>query len=303
MKKASQLKAEARAALSSSGMRKTTLLFLLAIIGIGIVAIIGMSILMLIPIIGVLIFVVLYFGLFFFIIELTYKYNAACLDIAHGERKTLRDIFDFSGNDSHTRSFLGLFIPGLVIFLLACATIIPCIFIFKDRVYEFIMSFSNPESLDLVSFLPFTIIMMIFSIILMIPAYIYFYACSLTPFLAHDNSQMGIFACVKKSIVTMKGNKLRLMVLDLTFIGWYALGYLCAYIPILLGKIGISSLLGVIIYLVANIAIMCHVYPYWTISRANFYKDLTDANNIVQDVLDDPEDNDNEALDKILRNS
>ena len=101
----------------------------------------------------------------------------------------------------------------------------------------------------------------------------------------------------------MKGNKLRLMVLDLTFIGWYALGYLCAYIPILLGKIGISSLLGVIIYLVANIAIMCHVYPYWTISRANFYKDLTDANNIVQDVLDDPEDNDNEALDKILRNS
>ena len=128
----------------------------------------------------------------------------------------------------------------------------------------------------------------------------YFYACSLTQFLAHDNPERGIVECVKKSIVTMKGNKLRLMVLDLTFIGWWLLCYLCALIPIAFASIGLPIAVGYIFYFASYIAIMCHVLPYWTTSRAHFYKDLMDTKNVIQDVLDDPEEDDNEDLNKIL---
>ena len=302
MKKASQLKAEARASLAGKGMRLTTLLYWLAIFGIGILTVIVMVILMhILQGVGILIAILLYFALLFFMLALFYKYNAACLDISHGGYKTFKDIFDFSGHDSIVRSFLGLFIPGLIVFLLACATIIPCTFIFSNCIQSNLAIFSTNALDQAGSMIQFTIISLLFLMVLMIPSLIYYYACSLTPFLAHDNPQSGIVECVKKSIVMMKGNKLRLMWLDITFIGWILLIWLTSSACIAIMQLGIAGMvLGVILYLVAYFGILCHVFPYWTTSRAHFYKDLMDANNVVQDVLDDPENPEDEDLDKII---
>ena len=291
MKKASEIKAEALASLEGKDMRKTTLLFWVLIFGVAIVMMIAMAILILIPFLGILAAIVIYFALLFMIMTLIYKYNAACLDISHGKSRTLKDILDFSGNDSLLRSFLGLFIPGMVVFIMGCVTMVPFYFIFT----KLIMPAIPPALLILVGF--------IFSVILLIPAFIYYYACSLSPFLAHDYPQKGIVECVKKSIATMKGNKLRLMWLDLTFIGWYLLIFLAGLILSYVARYGIfAMLLGMAIYIVIYIAIMCHVFPYWTTARAHFYNHLMDNKNIVQDILDDPEDPDEEDLDRILNN-
>ena len=99
--------------------------------------------------------------------------------------------------------------------------------------------------------------MVIFLLILGGIACIYF-ALSFFPafYIMIDHPDMPVFACITKSFLMMKGNKIRLLLLELSFIGWFLLAIL---------SFGVGFF---------------WVMPYYLQSMTNFYLDLTRAFDI-----------------------
>ena len=64
----------------------------------------------------------------------------------------------------------------------------------------------------------------LWSLLFVIPGIIMTYAYAMTPYIMHDNPEMGAMECIKKSKAMMKGYKWKLFLLDLGFIGWMLLG-------------------------------------------------------------------------------
>ncbi len=99
--------------------------------------------------------------------------------------------------------------------------------------------------------------MVIFLVILGGIAAVYF-ALSFFPafYILIDDPNISVVACIAKSFQMMKGNKIRLLLLELSFIGWFLLAIL---------SFGIGLL---------------WVTPYYIQSLTNFYLDLTRAFDI-----------------------
>ena len=76
------------------------------------------------------------------------------------------------------------------------------------------------------------------------------YAYSMTPYILDEHPEIGAWDASKRSREMMKGHKLRLFWLDLSFIGWFLLSIL---------TLGIGFL---------------WLIPYNEVSRVAFYNDL-----------------------------
>lgn len=87
-------------------------------------------------------------------------------------------------------------------------------------------------------------------LLLIVPGIIKGYSYALTPYLLKDHPELKFNAAIEESMRLMSGNKMRLFLLDLSFIGWF--------------------LLGLITFGIA----MLWVNPYWSTARAAFYEDL-----------------------------
>jgi uncharacterized membrane protein len=87
-------------------------------------------------------------------------------------------------------------------------------------------------------------------LLLIIPGIIKGYSYALTPYLLKDHPELKFNAAIEESMRLMSGNKMRLFILDLTYIGWFLL---CIV------TFGIATL---------------WVNPYWCTARAAFYEDL-----------------------------
>ncbi|HEY8444131.1 MAG TPA: DUF975 family protein [Clostridia bacterium] len=59
---------------------------------------------------------------------------------------------------------------------------------------------------------------------LIVPGFIKAYAYAMTPYIAVEYPELSPADCIKMSNDMMKGNKGRLFLLDLSFIGWFLLG-------------------------------------------------------------------------------
>ena len=90
-------------------------------------------------------------------------------------------------------------------------------------------------------------------LLLIIPGIIKGYSYALTPYLLKDHPELKFNAAIEESMRLMSGNKMRLFLLDLSFIGWFLLGLI---------TFGIAFL---------------WVTPYWNTARAAFYEDLMKA--------------------------
>ena len=90
----------------------------------------------------------------------------------------------------------------------------------------------------------------LWSLLLIIPGIIKYYSYALTPYILNDNPDMRYNAAIDKSMAMMKGHKMDLFRLDLSFIGWFILGLITCYIGFL------------------------WILPYWQTARAHFYLDL-----------------------------
>ena len=66
----------------------------------------------------------------------------------------------------------------------------------------------------------------LWTLLLIIPGIIKTFAYSLTPYILKDNPELSCLQAIERSRLMMKGNKWRLFVLILSFIGWFLLGIL-----------------------------------------------------------------------------
>ena len=90
----------------------------------------------------------------------------------------------------------------------------------------------------------------LWSLLLIIPGLIKGYSYAMTPYLLKDEPELSFNAAIEKSMEMMTGNKMKLFLLDLSFIGWMLLCIL---------TLGIGFL---------------WLIPYMQESRVAFYEDL-----------------------------
>lgn len=95
------------------------------------------------------------------------------------------------------------------------------------------------------------IFIFLWSLLFLIPGIVKSYSYSQAIFLSYDNPEWDWKQCIDESRRIMDGNKWKLFVLDLSFIGWYIVGMLACGIGVL------------------------WVDPYRQMARAEFYQELT----------------------------
>ena len=95
-----------------------------------------------------------------------------------------------------------------------------------------------------------TVYTMLWTLLLIVPGIIKGYSYAMTSFIMHDNPQFTADECIETSMRMMDGNKWKLFLLDLSFIGW---ALLCCL------TFGIGLL---------------WLTPYMQCSRAKFYEEL-----------------------------
>lgn len=95
-----------------------------------------------------------------------------------------------------------------------------------------------------------TIYTLLWSLLLVIPGIIKCYSYALTDYILKENPELRNNAAIEKSMAMMAGHKMKLFLLDLSFIGWAILCLL---------TLGLGLLF---------------LQPYMQVSRAAFYEDL-----------------------------
>ena len=93
---------------------------------------------------------------------------------------------------------------------------------------------------------------MLWTLLLIIPGIVKSYSYSMTPYILRDDPTIKYNAAIEKSMRMMSGNKMKLFLLDLSFIGW---GILCIF------TLGVGLLF---------------LTPYMQTAHAHFYNDLKD---------------------------
>lgn len=109
---------------------------------------------------------------------------------------------------------------------------------------------NNYERAFLVPFLS-GLFLILWFLLLVIPGFIKSYAYSMAIYVAEDEPELKPIECIRKSEKLMKGHKMDLFILDLTFIGWLLLGII---------TLGIG---------------LIFVSPYMEMAHAEFYRELT----------------------------
>ncbi len=97
------------------------------------------------------------------------------------------------------------------------------------------------------------IFIFLWALLFIIPGFVAAYRYRLAVYLLLDHSDMGVMDCIRESKRLMRGRKLELFVLDLSFLGWLLL----TAIPI------------------AGLAVSVYVTPYIETTRAGFYLAVT----------------------------
>ena len=95
-----------------------------------------------------------------------------------------------------------------------------------------------------------SLLIALWTLLLIIPGIVKSYSYALASYIQQDEDNKDWNYCIKKSMKMMKGHKWDLFVLDLSFIGWYIVGFLCLAIGTL------------------------WVTPYHQMTRTNFYIEL-----------------------------
>ncbi len=105
-----------------------------------------------------------------------------------------------------------------------------------------------------------TLFIFLWTLLLIIPGIVKSYAYSMAYFVKIDNPEYSAKQALDESERLMKGKKMKLFLLDLSFIGWYILGALC---------FGIGTL---------------WVNAYQQAARTEFYRDLVGESVTVKEI-------------------
>ena len=151
----------------------------------------------------------------------------------------------------------GTVVPGLGYLLVAGAIEYGTSRVFLDQarsgkameLSELFSGFSSDfGELFLLGFLS-TLFAALWALLFVIPGIVKAYSWSLIYYIRRDHPEYGWRECMKESAAMMRGYKMKLFLLALSFIGWYIVGSLC---------LGIGTL---------------WVVPYHMATHAQFYKE------------------------------
>lgn len=152
------------------------------------------------------------------ILPLSFGINFGFLNQQRGQEMEIGQLF--AGYNK--RVWLTLLVKYLYI-LLWC---IPCIVVILIFAFAGTMLFGITDTT--------TIVVLLIAILLaMIPAYIKIYGYSLVEFLLADNPELSNSAAIRESERLMQGKKMKLFLLDLSFIGWTVLSVFTLFIGML----------------------------------------------------------------------
>ncbi len=96
----------------------------------------------------------------------------------------------------------------------------------------------------------YTLYVLLWTLLFIIPGIVKSYAYAMTPYIVYDHPEMDADDCIHESRMMMKGHKWKLFCLDLSFIGW---AILCVF------TLGIGTL---------------WLQPYIEASHSKFYEEL-----------------------------
>lgn len=102
-----------------------------------------------------------------------------------------------------------------------------------------------------------TLYTFLWSLLFIIPGFIKSYSYAMTYYIRVDHPEYTATQCIDESRRMMDGHKMKLFLLDLSFIGWLIVGSLC---------FGVGTL---------------WVYVYMTQARAQFYEELKNGDTVV----------------------
>lgn len=123
-----------------------------------------------------------------------------------------------------------------------------------------IEGFKNSLVTSIVANILMGIFIFLWTLLLIIPGIIKFYAYSMTHYIIAEDPEIDFMDALKKSEEMMKGHKFRLFKLQFSFIGWFILGII---------TFGVG---------------LIFVYPYYNLAHANFYIDLRGKKPLIIDV-------------------
>ncbi|URZ04160.1 DUF975 family protein [Clostridium felsineum] len=208
---------------------------------------------------------------------LTLGFKSCFVKVARGEKFQIEDLF--SGFKNFGSSLLLQLLIGIFTFLWALIGIIPFIIIIvmigNNTVYDYNYGASVVGKMLLAYLL---------LIVLLIPAIIAAYRYSMAYYILNDHPEMGSYEAIVESKKMMKGNKLRLFILQLSFIGWNLLSLVPVIMSFTWTVIAALSrqdgqiIAGIIFIIISYILLgISHLFirPYMETAAANFYLELT----------------------------
>jgi uncharacterized membrane protein len=134
-------------------------------------------------------------------------------------------------------SIAGFIVTYLVIYPVMVGMIRWFIRAREERTMSFSLCFSNFKKgyyLKTVgSIIYYMFFLWLWSLALFIPGIIKAYSYRMIPYILADNPRIGARRALKLSCMMTKGHKLDIFVLDLSFLGWYILGYLACFVGVL----------------------------------------------------------------------
>lgn len=167
---------------------------------------------------------------------------------------------------NYRNGLLGMLLMSVIVVLIS---IIPMIIAVVVAILPFISDIETIKSfLDgnfsfgtILIFVKFIQLLIPLLLLAYIPAMVYAYRVTLFPILLVENPEMGVRESFKRSAEIMRGHKWQLFCLDISFIGWFILGLLCAFIGLL------------------------WVLPYQQTARSHFYIEMLKGTDCVKENL------------------
>lgn len=158
--------------------------------------------------------------------------------------------FEFNGKET----YYGMYAAGLILIVcpMSYGMVTSFLTVVRGNKLKFSQLFAGFKDYGRVlgTMLLVGVYTLLWALLLIVPGIVKSYSYALTPYILVDHPELANNAAIEKSMAMMRGHKMKLFLLDLSFIGWW---FLC------LLTLGIGLLF---------------LTPYVYASRAAFYEDL-----------------------------
>jgi len=159
--------------------------------------------------------------------SISYGISKFFLNLTRREKLKVETLF--SGFKYFGKNFLIQLIVGIFSFLWALAVWIPAIILISIVLISQLDILSQPSIIG-EFMVGFIVIIVITTIICSIISYLLIARYAMTYYISVDNPDFAVMECISASKEMMEGNKVKLLILQLSFIGWHILSILTLFI-------------------------------------------------------------------------